>query len=75
MGITQQIHGTANVNAIANLALLTGNIGRESSALIRCAGRTMYREPVMPDVCRTYIRVISRSGSRISGRSSRMPGL
>ncbi len=33
MGITQQIHGTANVNAIANLALLTGNIGRESSGI------------------------------------------
>jgi formate dehydrogenase major subunit/formate dehydrogenase alpha subunit len=29
MGITQHTHGTANVNAIANLALLTGNIGRE----------------------------------------------
>lgn len=33
MGITQQIHGTANVNAIANLALLTGNIGRESTGI------------------------------------------
>ena len=28
MGVTQQVSGTANVNAIANLALLTGNIGR-----------------------------------------------
>jgi len=28
MGITQQVSGTANVNVIANLALLTGNIGR-----------------------------------------------
>lgn len=33
MGITQHSHGTANVNAIANLALLTGNIGRESTGI------------------------------------------
>ncbi len=28
MGVTQHTHGTANVSSIANLALLTGNIGR-----------------------------------------------
>lgn len=33
MGITQHAHGTANVNAIANLALLTGNIGREFTGI------------------------------------------
>lgn len=33
MGITQHTHGTDNVNAIANLALLTGNIGRESTGI------------------------------------------
>lgn len=33
MGITQQVTGTANVNAIANLALLTGNIGREFTGI------------------------------------------
>jgi formate dehydrogenase major subunit/formate dehydrogenase alpha subunit len=33
MGITQHTHGTANVNAIANLALLTGNIGREYTGI------------------------------------------
>ncbi len=33
MGITQHSHGTENVNAIANLALLTGNIGREFSGI------------------------------------------
>ncbi len=30
MGITQHTHGTDNVFSIANLALLTGNLGRES---------------------------------------------
>jgi formate dehydrogenase alpha subunit len=33
MGITQHSHGTDNVMATANLALLTGNIGKESTGI------------------------------------------
>ncbi len=33
MGITQHTHGTDNVLAIANIAMLTGNIGKESSGV------------------------------------------
>jgi len=33
MGITQHSHGTDNVFAIANLALLTGNLGKESAGV------------------------------------------
>ncbi len=33
MGITQHTHGTDNVSAVANLALVTGNIGRESTGI------------------------------------------
>jgi formate dehydrogenase alpha subunit len=33
MGITQHSHGTNNVKAVANLALLTGNIGKPSSGV------------------------------------------
>ncbi len=33
MGITQHSHGTENVYAIANLALMTGNLGKESSGV------------------------------------------
>jgi predicted molibdopterin-dependent oxidoreductase YjgC len=33
MGITQHITGTMNVSALANLALITGQIGRESSGV------------------------------------------
>ncbi len=33
MGITQHAHGTQNVFAIANLALMTGNLGRESTGV------------------------------------------
>ncbi len=33
MGITQHTHGTNNVYAIANLALMTGNLGKESTGV------------------------------------------
>jgi formate dehydrogenase alpha subunit len=33
MGITQHSHGTDNVKSLANLAMLTGNIGRESTGV------------------------------------------
>ena len=33
MGITQHSHGTDNVYSIANLALLTGNLGKESAGV------------------------------------------
>jgi formate dehydrogenase major subunit/formate dehydrogenase alpha subunit len=33
LGVTQHVCGTENVNAIANLALLTGNIGREHTGI------------------------------------------
>jgi formate dehydrogenase alpha subunit len=33
MGITQHAHGTDNVYSIANLALMTGNLGKESSGV------------------------------------------
>jgi formate dehydrogenase alpha subunit len=33
MGITQHSHGTDNVFSIANLALMTGNLGKESSGV------------------------------------------
>jgi predicted molibdopterin-dependent oxidoreductase YjgC len=33
MGITQHSHGTNNVRAVANLALLTGNIGKPSTGV------------------------------------------
>jgi formate dehydrogenase alpha subunit len=33
MGITQHAHGTENVYSVANLALLTGNLGKESAGV------------------------------------------
>jgi formate dehydrogenase alpha subunit len=39
MGITQHSHGTDNVRAIANLALLTGNLGKPSSGIYALRGQ------------------------------------
>ena len=39
MGITQHSHGTDNVLAVANLAMLTGNIGKPSSGVIPLRGQ------------------------------------
>ncbi|MDI6889372.1 MAG: formate dehydrogenase subunit alpha [Thermodesulfovibrionales bacterium] len=38
-GITQHVHGTDNVFAIANLAMLTGNIGKPSSGVNPLGGQ------------------------------------
>jgi formate dehydrogenase alpha subunit len=39
MGITQHSHGTDNVMAIANLAMLTGNVGKPSSGVCPLRGQ------------------------------------
>ena len=39
MGVTQHSHGTDNVRAIANLALLTGNLGKPSSGIYALRGQ------------------------------------
>lgn len=40
MGITQHTHGTDNVLATSNLALLTGNVGKESSGVNPLRGQS-----------------------------------
>src|SRR5204862_2928804 len=40
MGITQHAHGTANVEAIANLALARGNVGRPGAGLMPIRGHS-----------------------------------
>jgi len=47
MGITQSTHGTDNVQALANLALLTGNFGRPGTGVNPLRGRTTCRAPVI----------------------------
>jgi len=61
MGITQHVHGTDNVWAIANLALLTGNIGKESSGVNPLRGQNNVQGAcdmgALPDVFPGYKKV------------------
>jgi len=61
MGITQHTHGTANVNAVANLALVTGNIGRESTGINPLRGQNNVQgacdSGCLPNVYPGYQRV------------------
>jgi len=61
MGITQHSHGTANVKALANLALLTGNIGKPSTGVNPLRGQNNVQGAcdmgALPDVFPGYQKV------------------
>jgi len=61
MGITQHTHGTDNVLAIANLAMLTGNIGKPSTGVNPLRGQNNVQGScdmgALPDVYTGYQRV------------------
>lgn len=61
MGITQHSHGTDNVMATANLAMLTGNIGKPSSGVCPLRGQNNVQGAcdvgALPDVYTGYQRV------------------
>jgi formate dehydrogenase alpha subunit len=61
MGITQHITGTDNVHGVANLAMLTGNVGRESTGVNPLRGQNNVQGAcdvgALPDVYSGYQRV------------------
>ncbi len=61
MGVTQHSHGTDNVLAIANLAMLTGNIGKRSSGVNPLRGQNNVQGAcdmgALPNVYTGYQRV------------------
>ncbi|MDP2859640.1 MAG: formate dehydrogenase subunit alpha, partial [Bacillota bacterium] len=63
MGITQHSHGTDNVLAVSNLALLTGNIGKPSAGINPLRGQNNVQGAcdvgALPDVYPGYQRVDS----------------
>jgi formate dehydrogenase alpha subunit len=84
MGITQHTHGTDNVLAIANLAMLTGNIGRPSAGVNPMRGQNNVQGAcdmgALPNVYTGYQRVDNTDLQRkfeIAWRSdlSPVPGL
>ncbi len=84
MGITQHVSGTDNVMALANLALLTGNLGKEGAGINPLRGQNNVQGAcdmgALPNVFTAYQRVDDREASdkfsRAWGRElSRKPGL
>jgi len=61
MGITQHSHGTDNVMATANLAMLTGNIGKPGSGVNPLRGQNNVQGAcdmgALPNVCSGYQKV------------------
>lgn len=65
MGITQHSHGTDNVLAVANLAMLTGNVGKESAGVNPLRGQNNVQGAcdlgALPNVYPGYQRVNDES--------------
>ncbi len=65
MGITQHTHGTDNVKAIANLAMLTGNLGKPSAGVNPLRGQSNVQGAcdvgALPDVYTGYQKVALES--------------
>ncbi len=63
MGITQHSHGTDNVMAVANLAMVTGNLGKPSAGVCPLRGQNNVQGAcdvgALPDVYTGYQRVSS----------------
>lgn len=61
MGITQHSHGTDNVIAIANLAMMTGNVGKEFTGVNPLRGQSNVQGACdvggLPDVYPSYSKV------------------
>jgi formate dehydrogenase major subunit len=76
MGITQHSHGTDNVIAVSNLALLTGNVGRTSSGVNPLRGQNNVQGAcdmgALPNVLPGYQRV---DGPELRGKFERAWGL
>lgn len=64
MGITQHIHGVANVKACANLALVTGHIGREGCGVNPLRGQNNVQGAcdmgALPNVYSGYQQITNR---------------
>ncbi len=68
MGITQHTHGTDNVLATANLAMLTGNLGKPSSGVNPLRGQSNVQGAcdmgALPDVYTGYQKVTNPAARR-----------
>ncbi len=83
MGITQHTTGTANVASLANLALLTGNVGREGTGVNPLRGQNNVQGAgdmaALPNLLPGYVPLSSEDAGRIAkewnAEIPRVPGL
>jgi formate dehydrogenase alpha subunit len=73
MGITQHTTGTENVLSVANLAMLTGNVGRESTGVNPLRGQNNVQGAcdmgALPDVYSGYQRVNDKEARAKFGKA------
>lgn len=60
MGVTQFTHGVDAVKALCNLAMITGNIGKEGTGVNPLRGRITFKELVIWELCQMYFLGIKR---------------
>jgi hypothetical protein len=65
LGVTEHAQGSTTVMGIANLAMATGNIGREGVGVNRCAARTTCRARATWARSRTSCRATAMSDSTV----------
>lgn len=77
MGITQHVTGTDNVQALANLALATGNIGREGTGIYPLRGHQNVQGAcdmgALPDVYSGYQKVAQMRSKFEQAWSTELP--
>ncbi|MDD1748855.1 MAG: formate dehydrogenase subunit alpha, partial [Methanothrix sp.] len=77
MGITQHVIGTDNVQALANLALATGNIGREGTGIYPLRGHQNVQGAcdmgALPDVYSGYQKVVQVRSKFEQAWSTQLP--
>ncbi|HSD56927.1 MAG TPA: formate dehydrogenase subunit alpha [Methanotrichaceae archaeon] len=77
MGITQHVTGTDNVQALANLALATGNIGREGTGIYPLRGHQNVQGAcdmgALPDVYSGYQKVAQTRSKFEEAWSTELP--
>ncbi len=77
MGITQHAHGTDNVLAISNLALLTGNLGKKSAGVNPLRGQNNVQGAcdmgALPDVFPGYQKIENKNSRQKFERAWKTP--
>ena len=75
LGITEHTHGTDGVISLANLAMLTGNVGKPGSGVNPLRGQITYRVPAIWGLCPALFPATNQWIIRWSGKGSKPAGI